>query len=332
MNWSKFEVFTFCILCLLFLHYMNSGEKIDCESTQEPVHHAMSQPVHHAMSHAVIHPEIHPVIQTGSPTGSPTSSPTGSPINRTLLVYNRLPKTSSETFLRYIETASKKSHFGHREFTLREPPVEFFDMTLYKEKIVTEARNILNSCHGNAVLTGHFHWVDLEFLKEEYPGLNIGWINIMREPVARLVSNYNYMRWGRRVQKRKDQYIASFGELPLENCTRSTPCLNELYFDGNRQTAMLMGDWNKAADFKWLKQNYDCLGIMENRTSFVNCFRSKFPEFFHEVEFDVQRKTNVDVSGHAHEIPEYALNALEVLTFRDRNTYSGIKQNLTKFI
>jgi hypothetical protein len=261
----------------------------------------------------------------------PTGSPTGSPIvyqnNRTMLVYNRLPKTRSETFMKYFQFCRS---VGHQEFGLKQPMVTYFDINVAAAQVAVEARKLLRRYNGNVVLTGHFLWTNLNFLKEEFPGLTIEWINLMREPTARLVSNYNYMRWGRRTDGMKRNYIARLGDLSIENCTKTPECMFELAFEGNRQTALLMGGWHKRFDLEWLHNHYSCMGIMENRSSFVDCFTKKFPALFENFPFNMTNRIN---QGPPREpqLSQHTVDTLEAFTYVDRIAYNAVKNNLNLF-
>lgn len=270
-------------------------------------------------------------LPTVSPsTAPPTASPTASPVRtrkHTLLIYNRLPKTSSETFMRYFrECATKTGFMGHKDFGLKQKMVSFFDAKETALQVANEARSLLNRGKSKNVLTGHFFWTDLGFLKQEYPGLDIRWINLMREPRARVVSSYNYMRWGRRNDAQRDYYKKTFGDLALDNCTKDTECMFELKFEGNRQTAMLMGDWNARFDVDWARDHYDCLGNMENRSAFVDCFTTKFPEFFSECPFNLDKRVNFN-KKKKDTLSNYSSAILDAFTFEDRRTYQLVKDN-----
>ena len=220
-------------------------------------------------------------------------------------------------------------HVGHHDFGLKQPKVTYFNLKVAAKRVANEARKLLTTHEGNVVLTGHFLWTNLNFLTEEFPGLTIEWINLIREPTARLVSNYNYMRWGRRTQTMKEKYIERWGDIPIENCTKTPECMFELAYEGNIQTKMLMGGWHERFDMEWLRSHYSCLGIMENRSSFVDCFTRKFPAL-QRCPFNVTRRVNK--GPPRAQLSPAAMHVLETFTYQDRIAYTTIKNNINLFI
>ena len=100
-----------------------------------------------------------------APLPMPSSRPTGSLPTRTMIVYNRLPKTSSETFMEYFKSCP---HVGHHEFGLKQPKVTYFNLKVAAKRVANEARKLLTTHEGNVVLTGHFLWTNLNFCRNSY--------------------------------------------------------------------------------------------------------------------------------------------------------------------
>ena len=125
-------------------------------------------------------------------------------------------------------------------------------------------------------------------------------------------------------------HSARLGDLPLENCTRTPECMFELAFEGNRQTMMLMGGWNERFDMEWVQSHYSCLGIMENRSSFVDCFTRKYPTLFDGCPFNVTQTVNKGPTRTS--LSQHAIDTLEAFTYEDRIAYNAVKNNLDLFI
>jgi len=89
---------------------------------------------------------------------------------------------------------------------------------------------------------------------------------------------------------------------------------------------MLMGDWNARFDVDWARDHYDCLGNMENRSAFVDCFTTKFPEFFSECPFNLDIRVNFNKKTK-DTLSNYSMAILDAFTFEDRRTYQLVKDN-----
>ena len=106
------------------------------------------------------------------------------------LIYNRIPKTSSSTMLALIGNLAKKNGFKyfnsriyHKRMRNQSDEEKFVQkMIAYKEPFVFDE-----------------HFYTLNF--SQHLEINFNWINVIRDPVDRVVSNFYYMRkkdrWGR---------------------------------------------------------------------------------------------------------------------------------------
>eukprot|EP00090_Calanus_glacialis_P013709 TRINITY_DN22364_c0_g1_i1.p1 TRINITY_DN22364_c0_g1~~TRINITY_DN22364_c0_g1_i1.p1 ORF type:complete len:371 (+),score=94.76 TRINITY_DN22364_c0_g1_i1:29-1141(+) len=114
------------------------------------------------------------------------------------IVYNRIDKAGSTTLIKTLDKMAFKNSFhliGHGT-----PNVRYF-FPVQKAKL---ASMLCDSSEENLIYTRHMYYTDMAEM-----GCNVSYFNMMRDPVDRFVSRYNYYRevW----EATKDPHIKAQG-------------------------------------------------------------------------------------------------------------------------
>ena len=120
-------------------------------------------------------------------------------INRTFLIYNRVPKTGSTTMQTILRKLKKVNNF---ELRSSKDYVSYSKKTLEEQDFVAQ---ILNSNLYQYIHDGHYYYVPFEKYANDFQlsQVNLLWFNIVRNPVNRFISEFYYERRNSRWSKKK---------------------------------------------------------------------------------------------------------------------------------
>lgn len=199
-----------------------------------------------------------------------------------VIIYNRIPKTGSTSITEYLKQASKTNGFvlvnvgvesglWISDETMQKPPHYDSDFRAMVERIKNE--------HEKVLIVGHFYYVDVDDVK---------YINVMRNPVDRVVSQYRYSRSNIRGEL-GENYRERHGALSINECVTTYKCKQELELFGQIQSAMLLGEHRPVDlyDVLDIYKKYTCIGTIEDWTSFTDCLDARLPTFFGSMETHV---------------------------------------------
>ncbi|GAX83132.1 hypothetical protein CEUSTIGMA_g10558.t1 [Chlamydomonas eustigma] len=231
---------------------------------------------------------------------------------RDIVVYNRVPKTGSSSFQKYIDNLAghlnfKAYHFGTPPWIAcseGSSPCKRKDRPYLRYELSRLRDRILKFSNGSdAVIDYHFAYINFGTQLPLH-------INMVREPISRLISHYNYMRYG--LQRRLEDtnlYIHKFGNLTIDecldlylqcscegdcqspyglNCTRSL--CSDLYSGFNSQmmyfcpvdspACAAKNESSLQAAIRVLEDKYDVVGVMEKLEDSMKLFQLVLPRYF----------------------------------------------------
>eukprot|EP00735_Rhodelphis_limneticus_P004111 TRINITY_DN15666_c0_g1::TRINITY_DN15666_c0_g1_i1::g.18789::m.18789 TRINITY_DN15666_c0_g1::TRINITY_DN15666_c0_g1_i1::g.18789 ORF type:complete len:339 (-),score=15.28,sp/O17645/HST2_CAEEL/31.72/2e-24,Sulfotransfer_2/PF03567.9/1.8e-14,DEC-1_N/PF04625.8/5.5,Trypan_PARP/PF05887.6/11 TRINITY_DN15666_c0_g1_i1:164-1180(-) len=137
-----------------------------------------------------------------TPTFSPSPSPSPQPIqittclaqNPTFVFYNRVPKTGSSTFQSITANLLKLHNFIYFQSSVSHSAGDIHGAFAEIRTTWTTSR----TTNSSMLFDKHQYFIE----PDVYPAFNLPspstHINIIREPVARVLSYYDYLRWGPR--------------------------------------------------------------------------------------------------------------------------------------
>ena len=119
-------------------------------------------------------------------------------VSHPILIYNRVPKCGSTTMQRIIHELKKLNKFHYEVSEIyNEKALSYQEAdTLLKSEILPQVKN------GGFVFDRHAY-----FFSETEHGIyprKINWINVVRKPLERMISNFHYIRHPKRWIDAKD--------------------------------------------------------------------------------------------------------------------------------
>lgn len=194
--------------------------------------------------------------------------------NIQVLFFNRIAKCASTSF---VELLQKLSNVGKFDVIFNRQGA--YDWT--SQEVVILAAQISQILEGGTRIAyaQHFYYTDFSpYLK------NYGYVTLVREPVERMISSFNYYHYSTKEYIRKMLPKERRGETLLECVQKEHEgCKHNLmtkYFCGHSQncsngssSALQIAKYN-------LKNKFIAVGLVENLTLSVQLFQQIMPTFF----------------------------------------------------
>ncbi|XP_057314457.1 heparan sulfate 2-O-sulfotransferase 1-like [Hydractinia symbiolongicarpus] len=220
------------------------------------------------------------VISVGFDRNVYTSKKPPDPYSDLVIIYNRIPKTGSTSFMSVLYSLYEKNMFSviYVNVTSRNRRFTFKDQNLFARNITTWVER------KPAIYHGHFPFLNFQVMGFKQPV----YVNIVREPLERLVSYYYFMRYGDTFlpkKRRKHQGDKrSFDECVKQKsnmCDASKLWLQIPFFCGSDPECWVHGNKKALERAKFNVVNYYFLvGVTEHIDQFVEFLESTIPSIF----------------------------------------------------
>ncbi|CAK8689512.1 heparan sulfate 2-O-sulfotransferase 1-like [Clavelina lepadiformis] len=220
--------------------------------------------------------------------------------NEPLVVYNRVPKTGSTSFTHQVYALTKENQIyvlhvnisaNSLKMALPDQYKMVQNMTSWKER-------------KPAFYHGHFAYVDFEQFGAREPI----YINILREPLDRLISHYYFMRYGdnlRKGLKRKRQGdTTTFDECVAQKGHSCDP--RELWLQVPLLCGQLAECWKVGSQWalERAKQNlltrYTLVGLTEKMEEFIVVLEAILPNMFKGISSKYRTGKDSHVRNTSH--------------------------------
>ncbi|KAF4079261.1 hypothetical protein AMELA_G00191010 [Ameiurus melas] len=198
-----------------------------------------------------------------------------------LIIYNRVPKTGSTSFtnIAYDLCAKNRYHVLHINTTKNNPVMSLQDQVRFVRNVTSWKEMKPGFYHG--------HVAYLDFSKFGVRAKPI-YINVVRDPIERLVSYYYFLRFGddyrpglrRRKQGDKktfDECVVSGGS----DCAPEKLWLQIPFFCGHSSECWNVGSHWALEQAKYnLVNEYLLVGVTEELEDFIMMLEAALPRFF----------------------------------------------------
>ncbi|XP_057698158.1 heparan sulfate 2-O-sulfotransferase 1-like [Corythoichthys intestinalis] len=199
----------------------------------------------------------------------------------TVIIYNRVPKTASTSFtnIAYDLCAKNRFHVLHINTTKNNPVMSIQDQMRFVHNVTSWRARKPGFYHG--------HVAYLDFSKYGITGKPL-YINVVRDPIERLVSYYYFLRFGddyrpglrRRKQGDKktfDECVSSGGS----DCAPEKLWLQIPFFCGHHSECWNVGSQWALEQAKYnLVNEYLLVGVTEELEDFIMILEATLPHFF----------------------------------------------------
>eukprot|EP00794_Sanderia_malayensis_P016017 gene16017-17634_t len=197
-----------------------------------------------------------------------------------IVLYNRVPKTGSTSFMKVIYQLAPVNRFN----TL------YVNVTAKKRVMnlaaqVVFVRNITEWRTKPAFYHGHFPYLNFARYGSNLTPI---YINMVRDPIERMVSFYYFMRYGDNfrphLKRQKMGDTTTIDECVLmkePDCHPSKMWLQVQYFCGHEPFCSIPGnEWALKQAKRHLSDNYFLVGITEKMDKFIKLLEFALPRFF----------------------------------------------------
>lgn len=198
-----------------------------------------------------------------------------------VIIYNRVPKTASTSFtnIAYDLCGKNRFHVLHINTTKNNPVMSLQDQVRFVRNVTSWREMKPGFYHG--------HVAYLDFSKYGVKGKPM-YINVVRDPIERLVSYYYFLRFGddyrpglrRRKQGDKktfDECVSSGGS----DCAPEKLWLQIPFFCGHHSECWNVGSRWALEQAKYnLVNEYLLVGVTEELEDFIMILEAALPRFF----------------------------------------------------
>ncbi|KAJ8910172.1 hypothetical protein NQ315_016183 [Exocentrus adspersus] len=200
--------------------------------------------------------------------------------NNVVVLYNRVPKTASTSFVGVAYDLCKKNNFHvlHVNITANSHTLSLTNQLKF-------ALNVSNwDSMKPALFHGHFAYLDFS----KFGISNPLYINLIRKPLDRFISYYYFIRYGDNYRpyliRRKHGNTMSFDECvtkQLPDCDPNNMWLQIPFFCGHSINCWKPGNkWALNEAKRNLINNYFLVGVTEELDDFISVLEQSLPRLF----------------------------------------------------
>ena len=132
-----------------------------------------------------------------------------------LLIYNKIPKTGSTSFVHFTQHLSEENGFKMVLLNISHPHSMTLSDRQYFAKNISTWQEMFP-----AIYHGHFAYVDMQNLAVNTGDVKMININIVRNPFERMISYYYFLRYGDDFRKNKVRSRMSDKNTTFDECVK----------------------------------------------------------------------------------------------------------------
>ncbi|XP_072016738.1 uronyl 2-sulfotransferase-like [Amphiura filiformis] len=269
-----------------------------------------------------------------------------------LIVYNRVPKCGSRTFLSLLNHLKRKGRFTGTIGTL---PTQKKILRRNKDlsndkKLILIKRSIKqlvkkkNASSLPAVIHGHFRFMPIERSKQPV------YINIIRDPLARMVSTYYFTRFGdgqlpgRMLKELNARILPEHFNMTFDECVLQelNECVSPVklstqisYFCGIHPGCSEPSQWSLEQAKKHIEEKYLLIGIIEDFESTIKVLERLAPDLFNGIVAEYKKPITDDktttTKSHKGPLPSKKVRAIMMTKLDlEYQLYNFVKNKLER--
>ncbi|XP_059078770.1 heparan sulfate 2-O-sulfotransferase 1-like [Tigriopus californicus] len=257
-------------------------------------------------------------------------SPTNRSIPRQRLIYNRVPKCASSTMQSVITFLGLRNNFDYRASNIFWKRLQ---STSEERHWIRAVNQEIQGLQRPLVTDRHFYFVDLE----QYGSERVNWINIVRDPIERLISEFYYLRHPKRWMNQSRRPSQTWFNLTFNECLQNglPECMFHLdgnylrelqltYFCGSALECSQVGNLRALQQAKSnLERHYSVVGIMSDLETSLRVMEAYLPAFFTGAEHLFRRMRSPNGE-------EFRRNpGIKPVTPLDSRLHESLKSNLS---
>ncbi|KAM3173880.1 hypothetical protein ACTXT7_011687 [Hymenolepis weldensis] len=216
-----------------------------------------------------------------------------------IVVFNRIPKTGSTSVVRIFETLSRRNNFRVYRVAIFNP-VQFLNPLAHKA-LIDKISSI--SHYSNLIVHGHFYHLNFHQFGH---GHDLVYVNILRDPLERLVSKYYFIRFGddhrpnthRRRMTNDTLLHQTFDECVEtqgEDCNPRLIWVQIPFFCGTASYCRIPGNPEALETAKHrLVKDYLLVGVLEFFNEFMELLSNLLPSYLNGIE----GTKDLQIDGH----------------------------------
>jgi hypothetical protein len=243
-----------------------------------------------------------------------------------VLVYNRIPKAGSTTLMSLVKKLSVEN-----DFTMLTPEPYF-----RHDKLLLAIFDAIKS-RKRTLIVNHFFFPELLYNDQ------VSYMNMMRDPVSRTVSDFYYLRSVDARGNRAVSYSKEHGDISIDECYSGTTEYSTVCeIPGNYQTSFFCGReghpchndvrMKETLGLQNMKQHYR-VGIEERYEETLAMLEQSYPRFFKGISsiYKGLRKTSLNANKHPS-ASDRVVERIKSLNKVDYSLYSKANESLTLYL
>ncbi|XP_077866542.1 uronyl 2-sulfotransferase-like [Saccoglossus kowalevskii] len=194
------------------------------------------------------------------------------------IFYNRVPKCGSRTVITLLKLLSRRNGFNFYTSSIH-------NKTQISLKDQMQLVKYISSLNTTFIYERHIHYIDFE----KFDAIQPVYINIIRDPIDRFVSNYYFRRFGDAQHPQYINHSISDRYLTLDECVlyNKSECSEHRlfyvvpYFCGQDPRCRKPTEWSLERALFNLDKHYLLVGFLEKLEETLQALELLLPDIFH---------------------------------------------------
>ena len=194
------------------------------------------------------------------------------------VIYNRVPKTGSRVILKLVQRLAQNNKF----YVISSVVYNRNSIANFKKR--QQFVEAVGHIKTPFFMDRHLHFLDFNEFNVTQPT----YINIVRDPLKRMISAYNFNRFGDGTNNNYFEHFAGDNKLSLDDCiigaerecTENAAFITIPFFCGQDNRCKKPSDWSLSRAMANVERYYLAVGLTEEIDNTLRVFEKLLPDFF----------------------------------------------------